>query len=140
MTVVTSMSFPSPFLKGVRGFAVLREVEAEKFFVFLHAKRNEQVHDFEDYVGADARPAPRSADRRQLNQDLLRIAVKETVGGGRVDRDGCEEPGGEGAPGATDAVHRPDVERIVDVDPLAQLNRPVAEHTPAETDLDRAPY
>src|SRR6202011_4448480 len=77
---------------------------------------------------------------RELKQDLLRVAIEETVGRGRVDRDGGEEPGRQRAPGATDAVHRPDIERVINMDPLAQLNSEVAEEAGAEPDHDRAHY
>src|SRR5207245_3409515 len=122
---------------GVGGFAVLREIEAQDLFVLVHAQGDEEVDDFKDDEGADNRPAPGGAAAHQLDQDLLRVAVEETVGGGRVDCDRGDEPGRQRTPGPADAVDRPDVEGIVDVDPLAQLDGQVADHARAEPDHDR---
>ena len=67
-------------------------------------------------------PTPRRRrsqhDRDELVDHLLGVAVDEA--GEAVDRGDREDAGRDGAPHAADAVDREHVERVVDVQPLAQ--------------------
>ena len=50
----------------------------------------------------------------------------------------AKTPGGDRAEHAADAVDREDVERVVDLEPLTQERRAVAEAADREADEDRA--
>ena len=64
----------------------------------------------------------------ELDDELLRVALDEARGAADG-RDG-EDADGDGAPHAADAVHREDVERVVDGPALTQQRRAEAERRP----------
>ena len=69
----------------------------------------------------------------ELVDELLGVAV-EQAGVGGLDRGRGEDAGGDGAEHAADAVDREDVERVVDLEPLAEQRGAVAQAAGHEAD------
>src|SRR5436190_23396251 len=121
-------------LNLVRGFAVLRRVETEDLLALRHAKPDEDIDELQDHERHDRRVEDRGADGDRLDAELSRVAGEEAILRSAVDRDGREDPGRDRAPRAADAVDSEDVERVVDTEPLRELDRGVAEDSSAEAD------
>src|SRR5712692_704639 len=69
----------SASLNLVRGFAVLRRIEAEDFLALGHAQSDEDIDDFQNYEGHDRRVDDRCGHRDRLNAELPRVAVEQSV-------------------------------------------------------------
>src|SRR5437773_11707571 len=67
----------SASLDLVRGFAVLRRVEAEDFLVLGHAQSDEDVDELEDHERRDRRVDDRRGDGDRLHAGLPRVPVRE---------------------------------------------------------------
>src|SRR5436190_14670919 len=124
-------------LNLVRGFAVLRRVETEDFLALGHAKPDEDIDELQDHERHDRRVEDRGADGDRLDAELSRVAGEEAVLRGAVHGDRREDARGDRAPRAADAVHSEDIERVVDAEPLRELDRGVAEDSGAESNEDR---
>src|SRR5256885_14555311 len=98
------MFVPPYLIELVRDLAVLRAVEPKSLLGLLDPHSDGQIDDLDDHEGGDRGVDPGRADRDDLLQELLGIAVEEPVGARAVDRDGGEDPGRERAPGPADAV------------------------------------
>src|SRR5438477_3908276 len=127
----------SASLNLVRGFAVLRGVEAEDFLALGDAQSDEDIDELQDHERHDRRVDDRRGHRDCLDAELPGVAVDEPVLRAAVDRDGREDAGRERAPRAADAVHPEHVERVVDLEALGELDRGVAEDAGPESDEDR---
>src|SRR5207249_3866415 len=127
----------SASLNLVRGFAVLRRVEAEDFLALGYAQSDEDIDELQDHERHDRRVDDRRGHRNCLDAELPGVAVDEPVLRAAVDRDGREDAGRERAPCAADAVDTEDVEGVVNLEPLGELDRGVAEDAGPETDKDR---
>ena len=86
---------------------------------------------------ADDRVADGGADRDELVDELLRVAL-EQAGVGALDRRRGEDAGGDGAEHAADAVDREDVERVVDLGAGSQERGAEAQAAGHEADDERA--
>src|SRR5947209_5954906 len=106
------ISCPPLLSERVCGFAVLREIQAESLLRLFDAKRDEAIDGLEDDEGTGGRVGPGDGDREQLDQQLPRIAVEETVEPTRVDGHGGEQAGCDRTPCPPDAVNRPHVEGV----------------------------
>src|SRR2546423_14530462 len=127
----------SASLNLVRGFAVLRRVEAEDFLALWHAQSDEDIDELQDHERHDRRVHDRCTHGDRLDAELSRVPIRETVLRAAIDGDGREDAGRERAPRTADAVDTEDVERVVDLEAPGQLDRGVAEDARAEPDEDR---
>src|SRR5919112_1603817 len=77
---------PSCRLQLVRHLAVRRGIETEDFLLLRHAQANGDVDDLEDDPGRGGRERRHGGHCNRLLQQLPRVAVKEAIGAGRIDR------------------------------------------------------
>src|SRR5207237_9291092 len=88
----------SASLDLVRGFAVLRRVEAEDFLALGHAQSDEDIDELQNYERHDRRVNDRCGHVDRLDAKLSRVAVEKTVLRAAGDSDGREDAGRERAP------------------------------------------
>ncbi len=82
------------------------------------------IQNLEEDKGDTERPDKGGAHAEQLHPDDL--------GGGPAD---IEQAGGQGAPGAADAVHRNGTDRIVNLDSVKEQNGQDNQNTGDQTDV-----
>ena len=121
----------------VGGLAVGREVDTDLLVPGGDPDPEDAVDDLDDDEGGDDGVGDRGPDRDQLGADLAGVAVDQALVG-RLDGARREDAGRDGSEHAADAVDGEDVQRVVDLDPLAQERGAVAQAAGDEADDERA--
>jgi len=100
--------------REVIAFFVVQDcVESLGLLLLGHAHADERIHQSYDHPCQDRRPDQRHGDAEELHRDLARHRLALGVTDA-AERSSTENAGERRADDAADAVHREDIERIVD--------------------------
>src|SRR3990172_1513949 len=135
LRMMASIFFIS-LLQPVARFAVLGEVQAYQFLHRAHPHPHKGVQDLEDDPGHDKGIGPDDDHRQGLDTELPGVAGEKAIAPRCVDGGGGKEPGGQGPPGAPDAVASPDIQRIIHIAPVPQADCQVAQDPRPRADSD----
>jgi hypothetical protein len=108
---------------------VQRLVEAGFFLERAHPDRRHPVDQPEHGVREPEGPYRREQDRGALLHEKLGVAREEAVGARRVEGFGCEEAQQHDPQRAPYAVHAPDIQRVIEANPVLERHGVVAHHT-----------
>ena len=103
-----------------------REVDAELLVPGRDPDAEDRVDELDDHERRDDGVGDRRADGDELGDDLAGVAVDQ-AGVRRLDRARREDARRDRPEDAADAVDGEDVERVVDLEPLAEEGRAVAQ-------------
>ena len=98
-------------LQGVAAFVVQAEVQAPDLGGGIHTQAHQGIRQLQQDAADQVNEAPGGDDGDDLDHELPRVAVEQTVDA--VDAGGGEQAGGKGPPGSAHTVDAHHVEGVV---------------------------
>ncbi len=116
---------------------MLGEVEPLDLFFPAHPESHYPVDDFQNDKGEDNRINDGGAGAYRLNDKLVRVAEKKTVGAARIYGRRGEKAGSQRPPQPPDSMHADHIQGIIISQPALGQHGRIAEGSGNETDEDR---
>src|SRR4051812_26517371 len=88
----------------IAGLTMLREIQTDTFVLCRNAETEDHVHELQENECHDCRIHDGHEHRFDLNQELSRVSIEQSVKAGRVHSFRAPNTGCDGAPDTADAV------------------------------------